>query len=94
MVRSRSAGRQGAMVKPQLPIAAVVTPSAGEGRTYGSQVIWASKWVWLSMMPGISARPPASIARAASTGSDLPIARMRPPRAARSATTGSPPLPS
>ena len=42
MVSSRSAGRQGAMVKPQLPITAVVTPSAGEGSTKGSQVICAS----------------------------------------------------
>ena len=42
MVRSRSAGLQGAMVKPQLPITAVVTPSAGEGSTKGSQVICAS----------------------------------------------------
>ena len=39
---SRSAARQGAMVKPQLPITAVVTPSAGEGETRGSQVICAS----------------------------------------------------
>ena len=39
---SRSAGRQGAMVKPQLPMIAVVTPSAGEGETSGSQVICAS----------------------------------------------------
>ena len=31
IVSSRSAGRQGAIVKPQLPITAVVTPSAGEG---------------------------------------------------------------
>jgi len=29
-VMSRSAGLQGAMVKPQLPSTAVVTPSAGE----------------------------------------------------------------
>ena len=33
MVISRSAGLHGAMVKPQLPMTAVVTPSAGEGRT-------------------------------------------------------------
>jgi hypothetical protein len=39
---SRSAGRHGAMVKPQLPITAVLTPSAGEGETHGSQVICAS----------------------------------------------------
>ena len=31
MVRSRSSGLHGTMVKPQLPITAVVTPSAGEG---------------------------------------------------------------
>jgi hypothetical protein len=43
MVISRSAGLQGAIVKPQLPITAVVTPSAGDGRTYGSHVICASK---------------------------------------------------
>ena len=57
IVSSRSAGRHGAMVKPQLPITAVVTPSAGDGRTQGSQVTCASKCVWLSTMPGISARP-------------------------------------
>jgi hypothetical protein len=39
---SRSRSRQGAMVKPQLPMTAVVTPSCGEGDTPGSQVIWAS----------------------------------------------------
>jgi hypothetical protein len=65
IVISRSAGRHGAMVKPQLPITAVVTPRAGDGRSVGSQVICASKWVWLSMMPGMRARPPASITRAA-----------------------------
>ncbi len=41
-VRSRSAGRQGAMVKPQLPITTVVTPSPTEGLAVGSQVICAS----------------------------------------------------
>ena len=35
---SRSCGLQGAIVKPQLPMIAVVTPSAGEGVAYGSQV--------------------------------------------------------
>ena len=60
MVISRSAGLHGAIVKPQLPMTAVVTPSVGEGRTYGSHVTCASKCVWLSMMPGISANPSAS----------------------------------
>ena len=59
MVSSRSLGRQGAIAKPQLPMMAVVTPRAGEGRMKESQVIWASKCVCESMMPGISARPDA-----------------------------------
>ena len=42
MVISRSDGRQGAMVNPQLPITTVVTPSAGDGLSMGSQVICAS----------------------------------------------------
>ena len=42
MVSSRSAGRQGAIVNPQLPMTTVVTPRAGEGSNSGSQVIWAS----------------------------------------------------
>jgi len=33
IVSSRSCGRHGAIVKPQLPITAVVTPRLGEGRT-------------------------------------------------------------
>jgi hypothetical protein len=32
----------GAIVNPQLPMIAVVTPSAGEGANVGSQVICAS----------------------------------------------------
>jgi hypothetical protein len=42
MMSSRSAGRHGAMVKPQLPMMAVVTPSAGDGLKALSQVICAS----------------------------------------------------
>ncbi|MNC89893.1 hypothetical protein D3C83_59030 [compost metagenome] len=42
MIRSRPPGRHGAMVKPQLPMIAVVTPSAGEGEASGSQVSCAS----------------------------------------------------
>ena len=42
IVRSRSAGLQGAIVKPQLPMTAVVTPSCGEGSANGSQVSCAS----------------------------------------------------
>ena len=94
IVISRCCGLHGAIVKPQLPITAVVTPNAGEGRTCGSQVIWASKWVWLSMMPGISARPCASMVSWADTSSARPIAAMRPPATATSWSTGACPVPS
>jgi len=39
---SRSASRQGAMVKPQLPMTTVVTPCHGEGLACGSQKSWQS----------------------------------------------------
>ena len=39
---SRSGAGHGAMPKPQLPITAVVTPSATEGESVGSQVTCAS----------------------------------------------------
>ena len=42
ITRSRSAGRHGAMVKPQLPMITLVTPTAGDGLAIGSQVICAS----------------------------------------------------
>jgi hypothetical protein len=41
-VRSRSAGRHGAIVNPQLPMTTVVTPSAVDGVANGSHVSWAS----------------------------------------------------
>ena len=84
IVSSRSAGRHGAIVKPQLPITAVVTPSAGEGESVGSQVIWASKWVWLSMIPGIRASPLASIVRVPVTSRRDPTATIWPPATATS----------
>ena len=40
--RSRFAGRHGAIVKPQLPMTTVVTPSDDDGVANGSQVSWAS----------------------------------------------------
>ena len=42
MIRSRFWGRQGAMVKPQLPMTTVVTPSDVDGVAKGSQVSCAS----------------------------------------------------
>ncbi len=42
MITSRCCGRQGAMVKPQLPITTVVTPSAVDGVAKGSHVSCAS----------------------------------------------------
>ena len=38
----RCGAGHGAMPKPQLPMIAVVTPSAGDGESFASQVTWAS----------------------------------------------------
>ena len=59
MVSRKGAG-QGAIPKPQLPITAVVTPSAGEGESVLSQVTCASKCVCRSTIPGIKDKPFAS----------------------------------
>jgi len=61
----------GASVKPQFPITTVVTPCQHEFVPIGSQKICASRWVWPSMNPGVTARPSASI-------SDAPRLRIRP----------------
>jgi hypothetical protein len=84
IVRSRSAGRHGAIVKPQLPITAVVTPSAVDGEQVGSQVICASKWVWLSTMPGHQREARASTTRRAATSSRGATPTMRPASTATS----------
>ena len=92
-VRSRSRSRHGAMVKPQLPMTTVVTPRPTDGVAHGSHVSWASKWVWMSTIPGARARPCAStISLPAPTSS--PISAMRPSRTAMSPSTGPPPSPS
>ena len=50
--RCRSSGRQGASVKPQLPMTTLVTPCQHEHVPSGSHATCASMWVWPSMKPG------------------------------------------
>ncbi len=76
--RSASLSRQGARVKPQLPITTLVTPWKQELVPMGSQKIWASMWVWPSTKPGATTRPSASTVSAAVAPFSRPISAMRP----------------
>ena len=82
--RCFSSGRQGARVKPQLPITTVVTPCQQEQVPRGSQATWASMWVWPSMKPGATTQSRAS-------SSSRPRSRMRPMRAMRPPATATSP---
>ena len=55
--------------------------------------IWSS-WVWASMKPGASTRPPASTSRSALAPERSPIATIRSPVTPRSPCRRGPPLPS
>ncbi|CAB4323466.1 unannotated protein [freshwater metagenome] len=59
------------MLKPQLPIMAVVTPCQEDGDIVGSKWACASKWVWMSTKPGVTMHPVASI-------SETPTERLEP----------------
>ena len=90
---SRSSGRTGAKPTPQLPITADVTPCQQGDATIGSQKTCASRWVWMSMKPGVTRQPSASMVRAA-LPSTWPTAAIRSPCTATSAGVGSAPVPS
>ena len=51
---SAGSSERGAMLNPQFPASAVVTPCNGEGVRAPSQKTWASKCVWTSMNPGVN----------------------------------------
>src|SRR5579875_2506519 len=53
-----------------------------------------SEWVLMSIKPGLTTSPSAAMTRRASPTSPLPMAAMRPPRTATSATVPGRPLPS
>ena len=54
-----------------------VTPCCGIGSQNGSQNNDGSKWVWLSMNPGVTTAPPASSSVSPSTASAAPPRRSR-----------------
>ena len=84
-------GGQGATPKPHMPPKTVVTPWWLEGDAVGVQQSWASRWVWGSMMPGITKQPEASISSAAVASSSRPTSAIRPPERATSAANGATP---
>ena len=83
-------GFTGARESEQLPITTVVTPCSSDGVARPSQQSCGSKWVWMSMKPGLTTRPAASMVRsgASTTGATLPS------RTNTSRRTGAAPVPS
>ena len=77
MTRSLCASAHGAREKPQLPITTLVTPCQQEQVPSGSQLTWASMWVWPSTKPGATTCPSASRVSLAAALS-RPMAAMRP----------------
>ena len=86
-------GTTGAKPTPQLPITTVVTPCQLLGESVGSQVIWPSKWVWMSTKPGVTSLPVASMVSRASPAA-VPTLLMRPSSMATSARRAGAPVPS
>ena len=86
--------RVGSCDEPSCPTITVVTPWRITDSTRGSLNIVPSACEWMSMKPGATASPRASITSAASSPSRPPIATMRPAESATSASTPGAPVPS
>ena len=85
---------RGARLTPQLPVTTVVTPWLTLHAIPGSERTARSSWVWVSMKPGETTSPLASISRAARIRSSRPTAAIRSPATATSAVRRSAPVPS
>ncbi len=75
---------------PQLPTTIVVTPWAIALRARGSARTVTSAWLWMSMKPGATTRPVASISVVAVTPGSGPTSTIRSPVIATSVTRGGP----
>ena len=79
----------------QLPVSTVVTPCCGIGSQSGSQKSVGSRCVWMSMKPGATIAPPASIVRSPACGARSgPISMIVRPLTRTSASKAAAPLPS
>src|SRR5262249_46605863 len=87
-------GRPGGAEKPQWPMISVVTPWRTLLSAFGLIGRVKSECVFMSMKPGATARPSASITRVAPSVRRGPIAARRPSAIARSPATPGLPLPS
>gem|GEM_PF-5540490 len=76
------------------PTTQVVIPCMTLWRTSGRQRATIPEWLWVSMNPGQTTRPSASITDSASAPERSPMAAMRSPLIPRSARTAGAPVPS
>src|SRR5215213_2268987 len=72
----------------------VVTPWSRSGSTYGSQNTCGSVWQWVSMNPGVTKAPAASISVAPSADRSGPTSTISSPRTRTSARRAGLPVPS
>src|ERR1700730_5137896 len=87
-------GSTGATEKPQWPMISVVTPWRTLLSALGLIGSVKSEWVLMSMKPGATASPRASMTFAASPGGSLPMAANRPAQMATSPGLPAAPVPS
>src|SRR5688572_22555515 len=92
--RSARPGATGAGEKLHMPTTSVVTPWRTLDSADGHLSYTRSECEWMSMNPGVTISPLASITRSASPVSPGPTAAMRSPSTATSAARAGAPLPS
>jgi len=90
---STTSSLSGASPSPSWPTISVVTPCITFSRASGSTISIRSEWLWTSMNPGATTRPPASITRSASEP-NRPMAAILPRLTATSARCQGLPAPS
>ncbi|MNT63429.1 hypothetical protein D3C72_2012460 [compost metagenome] len=84
----------GNRLMPQLPAMMVVTPCVTFGSMSGDWNTIQSSWVWVSINPGATIRPVASISVSALAVERLPIATISPSITPTSAARRGAPVPS
>src|SRR5262249_35643677 len=92
--RSPPPGTVGAGEKPHMPVTSVVTPCRSLDSAEGTWSREKSEWACMSMKPGVTRCPRASITRPDSPSSSGAMAATRSPRRPTSATWAGAPLPS
>ena len=94
VMAGRFSGPTGAQDRPQLPLTMVVSPCRSSSSPKPGRKAAASAWRWMSMKPGVTHLPRASMTRAARAAGSGSTAAILPPDTATSAWMPGRPEPS